>query len=156
MEPIEPGQVAADDPDLILTTDPTLPPAREDGPSGPWSELVPVKILNANSFTESLLWLMCRDIERNDSLFRRWDNMRVIMRDTPRSARRLRPEFQAAWDCCQFRGDYADSKVHMYHELILLRQRLLANGSLPQNLPNIDVRDWSVGQASSWLSWLSW
>lgn len=156
MEPIGEGELAADDPDLILTTDPTLPPAREDGPTGRWSELLPVKILNANRFTESLIWLMCRDLKHNASLFRRWDDMSTVMGDTPRSTRRLSPEFQPAWDCLQHRGDYADRKLHIFHELILLRERLIASRSLPPNVPKIDIRDWSMGQSSSWRSWLGW
>ncbi|KAL2832507.1 hypothetical protein BDW59DRAFT_157330 [Aspergillus cavernicola] len=61
-----PGPPPVDDVDLMLSNDPSLP-ARIDGsprfgtgPSGPWSEFYPVKILSPDSYTESIRWLQCR------------------------------------------------------------------------------------------------
>ncbi|KAL4785238.1 hypothetical protein BJX76DRAFT_186511 [Aspergillus varians] len=43
------GPPAANDDDLTTSHDPMLPARMDDGPSGPWSQLYPIQILNPNS-----------------------------------------------------------------------------------------------------------
>jgi hypothetical protein len=94
---------------------------------------------------------MCRDIEHNNSLMYKWRTMMAYMFDTRRFTRRLSPEFQPAWDCLQRQGDYSDKKLPPFHELILLRQRLIASGSLPDHLPKIDVNQtWFSQLCDAW------
>ncbi|KAL2843550.1 Aldehyde/histidinol dehydrogenase [Aspergillus pseudodeflectus] len=53
---LQAGPPAADDPHFILSTDEErLPPRAVDGPSGPWTQYYPVKIMNPGSFTESIM-----------------------------------------------------------------------------------------------------
>lgn len=137
---IQPGPPADDDADLMLTTDPTLPAAAENGPSGAWRHRYPVKILNPDSFTESVMWLYCRDVEHDDYLHCRWSDMQMALRDDTMFTKCLRPQFRAAWDCFNCRDEYYG--IHMYREILLLRERLIADGRLPQNLPFIDISEY--------------
>ncbi|BCS28192.1 uncharacterized protein APUU_61240S [Aspergillus puulaauensis] len=137
---IQPGPPADDDADLMLTTDRTLPAAAENGPSGAWRRRYPVKILNPDSFTESVLWLFCRDFEHDEDLSDRWCDMKMALRDDAMFTKCLRPELRAAWACYNRRDEYY--AIHMYREILLLRERLIADGRLPKNLPVIDIAEY--------------
>lgn len=145
---IQPGPPADDDRDLMLSTDAHLPPATEDGPSGPLVGLHSMKILNPDSFTESVMRLECRDIEVSDRLLGRWSWMSHVLRQNQVGRSYLRPKFRAAWDCFNQRGELYEAemqrhgRVHMYLGLLMLREELIAEGQLPQNLPVIDKSDY--------------
>ena len=55
------GPPAPDDPDLLMSDDSRLPSFRVKGATGPWTGMYPVKVLNANSYAEALIRLLCRD-----------------------------------------------------------------------------------------------
>ncbi|KAL4929355.1 uncharacterized protein BDV17DRAFT_261664 [Aspergillus undulatus] len=99
---IQLGPPAADDPDLILSDDSSLPAKTPgetpDGPCGPWSGLYQVKISNANPFTESLLWLLCRDLRRNFSLWVWWSMMLEAVLEDDNFTKQLKSGFRGAWD----------------------------------------------------------
>lgn len=79
------------------------------GPSGPWLNTYPIKILNPNSFTEALLLLYCRDFHNandRDALQLGYDEywkrlilpMAEIKEDNSAVFKKtLRPEFREAW-----------------------------------------------------------
>jgi hypothetical protein len=70
---LESGDPPADDPYFMLSTDAQRPPARAaDGPSGPWIQYYPVKILQSGPFTEAVMMCACRDFNHPgfDTLWR--------------------------------------------------------------------------------------
>lgn len=92
----------SDDPDILLTTDPRLPPYVQYGCTGPWTDLYPIKILNPSSFTEAVILLACRDYRQPNNLFPTWEGMLDALRgykEYPATLvkKSLRPEFQAFW-----------------------------------------------------------
>ncbi|KAL4797702.1 hypothetical protein BDV19DRAFT_358539 [Aspergillus venezuelensis] len=133
----------SDDPRLISTDDRALPlreagddGAGPQGPSGPWAGPHQAQLLNGRSFTESLLWLLCRDIGHYMPLFTLWGHMlcRIASGDAlfPKD---LRPEFRPARDALNDRGRGLD----FIPESLELRQLLLKEKRLPDDLPPIDV-----------------
>ncbi|KAL4919442.1 hypothetical protein BDW62DRAFT_199754 [Aspergillus aurantiobrunneus] len=127
-----------DDPHIMLSTDPAFPKRVEYcGPSGPWTSLEPVRILKPNSFTESLIWLYCRDIDRSD-LQNRWRKMIKSSLNSPKREvqKCLSKVFQPAWECingCQSR----------WSEMLILREKLIKDDLFPAGLrlPEIDPSD---------------
>jgi hypothetical protein len=87
LKDLKTGTPAPNDPDLMLSTDLSLPakitlPASWQPssfgwkpevitPSGPWLDLYPVNILRRSSYIESLLWLLGRDMGRDVNSERR-------------------------------------------------------------------------------------
>ena len=84
---------AADDPHLMLSNDPRLPPYVPQGMSGPWTELYPIKILNRSSFTEAALWLCFRDFDHANGLYIQWLDLLIAAKKHPEGIT-LRPRFQ--------------------------------------------------------------
>ncbi|RDW76778.1 uncharacterized protein DSM5745_06770 [Aspergillus mulundensis] len=115
------GPPRPDDPHLILSDDPRLPHAYDGdttspGPSGPWHGYR-IQMLNANALTESVLYLIARDSDgpcpapdvQPPPWFDSWKLMSFELDDsnrpdTPAYRRRIRPEFQFAWDYLCGRG----------------------------------------------------
>ncbi|KAJ6122942.1 hypothetical protein N7512_005407, partial [Penicillium capsulatum] len=116
-----------DHPDILLTTDPRLPPCVEYGCTGPWTDLHPIRILNPSSFTEAIILLACRDYNQPNHLFPTWGGMLDALRgykEYPATLvkKSLRPEFQAFWkDYCSDRSVdqiYAGFGRKLRYELI--------------------------------------
>ncbi|KAL2871456.1 uncharacterized protein BJX67DRAFT_377225 [Aspergillus lucknowensis] len=122
---------------LVMYTDMLVNPGGANngtGPSGPWSELYPVKILNPDSYTESIIWLLCRDMERDESLLDRWSDVRSALHDNAMFKKRLRPRFRYAWDTLNMRYN-----KHCFCGLAYLRKELIDSGELPQDLPFVSI-----------------
>ncbi|RDW76805.1 uncharacterized protein DSM5745_06797 [Aspergillus mulundensis] len=148
------GPPAAQDPHLILTNDPRLPPAYNNGnvvgPTGPWLGFPGCLTLNPSAFTESILYLRVRDMlppnRGSHPLEKVWRAMQYAMSDygTPGQRpntgpyrRTLRPEFQLAWD--YLNGRRPDGH-NISHGLCRLRGHLIDTGGLPSDSPNWNPR----------------
>ncbi|RDW65729.1 uncharacterized protein DSM5745_09468 [Aspergillus mulundensis] len=135
---LQTGPPAADDPHLMLSNDPRLPPASHQG-SGPWGDdFHPIKILNPNSLTEAAIFLYCRDAARKHCLTALWVRMMRRLGDVDGvspTKHLSRPDFQVAWDCLNQRGP----GIFIYREIQLLRNRLARAGELG---PLINVNTW--------------
>ncbi|RDW65737.1 uncharacterized protein DSM5745_09476 [Aspergillus mulundensis] len=137
---------AAEDPYLMLSTDPRLPPlsvkpalegvAPTGGP-GPCSANLyhPVKILNPGSLTEALLTLLCRDRARQamgeseeaDHLAMLWTLMSSQLYDSCGTSisKHVRPKFKEAWDGLNERDP---GMTNVFNAVRALRDRMaLAN-----------------------------
>ncbi|KAL3460044.1 hypothetical protein BJX64DRAFT_290691 [Aspergillus heterothallicus] len=145
MDPLKPGSPT---PNVILSNDPALPaklvPRQYGGPgvvrsclssvprvvspSGPWNGLDPVKILDSPSYVESIIWLLCRDMnpdERGDVpiLMRRWMDLSSKVR---RRIESVGGRFQPAWqEMVREAGKVHGPVVRG------LRNELIRNGELP-------------------------
>ncbi len=99
-------------PHLILSTDAErIPPRGEPyNGSGPWGTLYAVKILNPDSFTDAVLFLLCRYLNHEEHLDKMCLNMIACLKDKSpnRLKKNVRPEFKHLWDA--FNGR-ANSKV---------------------------------------------
>ncbi|KAL2853273.1 hypothetical protein BJY01DRAFT_78668 [Aspergillus pseudoustus] len=126
------GSPAQEDPDFMLSTDPSLPKSR-GGAWGPWTELHPVKIQNRASYTESFLWLSCRDIDRDNNLGMRWMAMWRRLLDVEMWVQMLREKWHPIW------GDGMVSIV----ELLKVREKMIKDGELPKDLPKVVVEDYA-------------
>ncbi|KAL2834591.1 hypothetical protein BJY01DRAFT_253039 [Aspergillus pseudoustus] len=139
---LQPGPPAPNDPHLILSNDCCLPPEsipepsavpysdlRVFGPSGPWEALYPVKILNLGSYIESIIWLLCRDMNPDEKgevpdLMWRWWNVSRNLR--PMRSGSLGDRFRPAWE--EMIRDHG--KVHG-PVVLALRDDLIRSGKLP-------------------------
>ncbi|KAJ6130838.1 hypothetical protein N7512_003618 [Penicillium capsulatum] len=92
-----------DDSFFTLTNDPeALPNGRNDGPSGPWTGLYPIRILKPVHMTEALMFLECRDFKGLD-FWMRWRlllNQLLENSDNPNTyiKKTLRPVLQPYWE----------------------------------------------------------
>jgi hypothetical protein len=147
LKDLKAGTPAPNDPDLMLSNDPSLPariiqrPASRPSlfsykpevvtPCGPWLDLPPVKILRARSYVESLLWLICRDMGKDAELERplkdRWAATASDLWLGGMAGKRakLRPRFQAAWEEFSRRGGKAYGS-----DMLALRRELIQSGEL--------------------------
>ncbi|CAG8901331.1 unnamed protein product [Penicillium egyptiacum] len=91
------GPPTADDPDLMLSNDPRLPPYAVQGMSGPWTELYPIKILNRSSCTEAVWWLLFRDLDHANNYDLVWSMMIYSLMLYPKGIT-LCPKFQPMWE----------------------------------------------------------
>ncbi|KAL3480721.1 hypothetical protein BJX99DRAFT_254388 [Aspergillus californicus] len=147
------GPPATDDPNLMLSNDPKLPAFYEDvegeGPSGPWTGVYPMKILNPNALTKATIFLMARDWaeppimtgKQSESPCEQWEEMSVHLSEShrprvPGYIRELEPMYQLVWDSLEFRGS---PEYDMYVPLILLRELLIETGQLPSDLRKVDI-----------------
>ncbi|KAL5002633.1 hypothetical protein BDV10DRAFT_157152 [Aspergillus recurvatus] len=62
------GNPAPDHPQLTLSTNPSLADKKPLGPTGPWKDMYPVKILNESTFIESV---------------KRWEKLYKMVRPHP-------------------------------------------------------------------------
>lgn len=97
------GSPAEDDPNLMLSNDPRLPPYNRHGCTGPLRELYPMKILNPSAFTEAIIWLICRDLWHPDELDLGWmQHLTYLVEKKPAPAlsvtKSLRGEFKSFWE----------------------------------------------------------
>ncbi|RDW84217.1 uncharacterized protein DSM5745_04543 [Aspergillus mulundensis] len=135
----DPGK---DDPSLIwLSNDaPRLPPARPDGPCGPWRHAQAVRLLSPAAFCELLLFLYCRDCSHVGlrqfscrAMFERCAGHQM------RLDRRLRPDFQEVWESMV---DFFAHKIgprDPFPALHALRMRLIAAEEiLYEEMPQVD------------------
>ncbi|RDW86592.1 uncharacterized protein DSM5745_03234 [Aspergillus mulundensis] len=75
--------VTPTDPNFMLTNDVRLFPPGPRGPTGPWTELYPVRILRINKLAEAIILLRIRDGHRGD-VNRCWERMWLnLLGDTP-------------------------------------------------------------------------
>ncbi|KAL4797705.1 hypothetical protein BDV19DRAFT_387133 [Aspergillus venezuelensis] len=142
------------DPHCILSNDcSALPPpakgfdpfAAWNGPCGPWDSPglgdAPAQLLNANAFTESLIWLFCRDLEHNDCLWPLWVTMLYEIRDDPdgdgsaRFKKTLRPDFQSAWDWFNNPNQQGNCML----KLVGLHERLIADKKLTSGVEGVEL-----------------
>lgn len=120
------------DPSLILYEDPRLPPCEQKGPSGPWTDLYPVRIMSPVAFSEALIILVCQSFGHIDFVDAAWINMweRVVFKKQPRT---LSPRFQPIWDI--FNADEPD--CNPYDVLRALRADMIANNEF-RYLPPVE------------------
>ncbi|KAL2847818.1 hypothetical protein BJY01DRAFT_163718 [Aspergillus pseudoustus] len=107
-----------------------------------WLDLHPTKILNPNSFTEAAILLFCRNACHYARLGLVYSYMLAALSEAEltndqsrRVVRRLRPEFQPAWDCLN--GRYPPG-TDPNAEMRKLRGRLMARGELGAMPPEQD------------------
>ncbi|KAL4796317.1 hypothetical protein BDV19DRAFT_388454 [Aspergillus venezuelensis] len=107
------------------------------GPTGPWMGLYPVKILNPDLFAEALMWLLARDIDRDEALHLRANHLISDILDTEWFRKCVSPRFRAPWDGLNHRSDRAHPTVN----LLRLRQEMLEKQEFPAGLemPEIDI-----------------
>ncbi|KAL3477011.1 hypothetical protein BJX99DRAFT_246505 [Aspergillus californicus] len=135
-----------DDPTLVwLSNDCSrLPEARADGPSGPWTQLHPVRILDPTLFCEVLLFIMCRDCgrvgHRSFGCLVMWEK---LVWKQMRLNRPLRPDFQLICDIGEDLWVRGIRKRCPYKFMRVCRKELIANGELrPEEMTNI-VEDYT-------------
>ncbi|BCS20734.1 uncharacterized protein APUU_21166A [Aspergillus puulaauensis] len=130
---LKPGPPAANDPHLTTSHDSRFPARADDGPSGPWIDYYAVQMLNRESFVESLIWLLCRDLHR--FAYTMWFPMIFSLkrRDKEGSIKLQSEEFGHVWD------DLLTGKL--LHGTAQLRERLIAERRLPKDLPHIPTDD---------------
>ncbi|KAL4960386.1 uncharacterized protein BDV14DRAFT_204804 [Aspergillus stella-maris] len=141
------GEKRDRDPHLILSDDSAVlrPSQTDGGPCGPWNspELggARAQFLHANAFTESLIWLFCRDFEHNDCLWPLWVIMLYELRDDPdgdgsmRFKKTLRPDFQSAWDWFNNPNQQGNCML----KLVGLRERLIAAKKLTSGVEGVEL-----------------
>ncbi|KAL4962925.1 uncharacterized protein BDV14DRAFT_202371 [Aspergillus stella-maris] len=147
------GTKLGGDATFLLSTDPTLPVAFprdiqvspnqmteqfiHRGPTGPWTGLYPVKILNPDIFAEALMWLLARDFDRDEALHLRAHLLISDILETEWFSRCVSARFRAAWDGLNHRSDRAHPTVN----LLRLRQEMREKGEFPAGLemPEIDI-----------------
>ncbi|RDW68881.1 uncharacterized protein DSM5745_08641 [Aspergillus mulundensis] len=131
--------------DVMLSTDSTVPNAGglvPNGPTGPWSRRYPMRVLNPVSFTESYIWLECRDYERDDRFMELWANMLHELYDDAIFKKCLRPRFMPVWEGYVANRTLEPGRPHPYLPLLDLRDEMIENGELPANLPVADRSMW--------------
>lgn len=129
---LKPGPPAADDPHLTTSHDSRFPVREVGGPSGPWSEYHAVQMLNRESFVESLIWLLCRDLHR--LAYNMWFPMVYSLNSRDKEGSiKLQSEFGPVWD------DLLTGEPLL--GTARLRERLIAEGRLPKDLPHIPTDD---------------
>ncbi|KAL3481740.1 hypothetical protein BJX99DRAFT_253267 [Aspergillus californicus] len=151
----EAGPPRANDGHLTVSSCPLLPPAYPAGPTGPWSELYPIQMLNPNSLTEAVLYLLARDLP-NPEYFRPhtgqvWRDMKFALadcKDTPRAVasqayrRYLKPECRLTWDYLNGRKPEGHARNII---LFLWRKHLIDTRVLPAKLT-----EWNYSGFSGW------
>lgn len=125
LEDPESGELPGDD-TFWFSNDPRLPPYEERGPSGPWTELYPVRILSPVAFSEALIILMCQNYGHIDFVDHAWITMWecVVFKPQPRT---LSPRFQPIWDI--FNAEEPDRNP--YDVLRVLRDEMIAKNEFP-------------------------
>ncbi|KAL3462268.1 hypothetical protein BJX64DRAFT_288599 [Aspergillus heterothallicus] len=92
---LQAGPPAANDPHIVLSTNGAVIPQRiEDGASGPWYQLYPVKVLNADTFTDVVILLSCRDFDVPSAFDTLWRYYLIDVQDHKGCEKKIRPEFQ--------------------------------------------------------------
>ncbi|KAL4796071.1 hypothetical protein BDV19DRAFT_388495 [Aspergillus venezuelensis] len=151
------GPPPQDDPHLTVSSDPRLPPCFptgvpdtfDSGPTGPWTGLYSIQIMNPDSFTESVLYLLMLHEpshlpSEDDS---HWSNVFERMEYAlleghrgylPQYRRNLQPQYRLAWKF--FNGGHAPG-VNRRVPLLRLRNHMIKTGELPRDLPLYDFSD---------------
>jgi hypothetical protein len=120
---LQAGPPAADDPHFILSTDEErLPPRAVDGPSGPWTQYYPVKIMIPGSFTESIMMCGCRDYNHPTGFDSLWRFMLLYLLEEHSCEKPVRSEFRTLWN------HYNQEVEEAFRDL---RDRLAAENRLP-------------------------
>ncbi|KAL4809629.1 hypothetical protein BDV18DRAFT_157378 [Aspergillus unguis] len=132
---------------LTVTTDEAL------RSPGPWLGKHPVRVLKPSSFVEALLYLWMRDFrDPNSKMWLEWDNLAHRMKvdwdynpEIPESQKRLREEFQRAWDyyCLRYPKSldlYRHSSFETHRlGLLYLREKLIKEDRFLSELPNVEL-----------------
>ncbi|KAL2835294.1 hypothetical protein BDW59DRAFT_168529 [Aspergillus cavernicola] len=131
-----------DDPSFLwLSNDSArLPEARLDGPSGPWTQLYPVRFLNPTSFCETLLLLLCRDYGHVKCRDFSWRTMwETLVENQVPLNRPLRLDFKPMWEAAE---DFLLQCMPTSNHFKLMsecRRQLIANGEIIQaEIPELD------------------
>ncbi|KAL3478050.1 hypothetical protein BJX99DRAFT_256817 [Aspergillus californicus] len=140
--------VGSDDATFMYSDDPRLPPRGVKGPTGPWTDLHPVKVLKQSLLAEALVLLMCRnygDVQWvNESWKMMWFtllelNLEPYGTDYPENIRALRrhikAEFLPVVDGFLRRPGEGEN---IYRPLRQFRDKLLERNELPR-LPEINL-----------------
>ncbi|KAJ5185482.1 hypothetical protein N7491_006652, partial [Penicillium cf. griseofulvum] len=128
---------AIDDPDLMLSNDPQLPPYIPGGCSGPWTEIYPIQILSPNSYAEAVLLLHFRDYKHANSYDNTWHFLLFPLMEyhiNPELTvkRTLRPKFQAKWE--EFNLPWKNLQ-NKFNPLLKLMKEMRDNNELPPPPP---------------------
>lgn len=137
---------------LTLSMDPRLPAPRADGtlgpgpgPSGPWYDLHPVRILNLPVTAESLMLLRCRHYQRKpeiDNLWRDmiWEIRRAKLPEVSKFDRELKGCLQVFWECLVMVspnvGPEAKLKFSKDDSILSFRETLKEGGRDPDVKPS--------------------
>ncbi|KIA75600.1 hypothetical protein HK57_00614 [Aspergillus ustus] len=126
--------------------DARLPPARVDGPSGPWTGLHAVRFLNPASFCEALLLLSCRDYCHIRAREFSWRGMwETLIENQVRLNRPLRPDLKLIWDAAEAYFIHNDRSKAPAPLMSRIRRQLIANGVIvPAEIP--EVVEWWMHQ----------
>lgn len=137
---------------LTTSNDPRLPPPNggpepdSQGPTGPWTNLYPVRIQNPDAFTEGAIYMLAlhmdKDLSNSNYLRRIYEDIihRIVYRALypfkPEYYRTLQPKFRWAW---QYINNEGRPKGHdRYAALLRLREHMIIHGELPSDLPRWD------------------
>ncbi|OJJ30458.1 hypothetical protein ASPWEDRAFT_32634 [Aspergillus wentii DTO 134E9] len=127
------GLAPADDPHFMLSTDRRLPSRIYRGPSGPWTELYPIKIMNPDILTEAVILLLLRDLDKPNGLDLGWRFLLTRLMDTlDRShagaevPKTLRPRFRPFWESYNRRVQNGNRNI--WEPLRVLHREMVANG----------------------------
>lgn len=128
----EQGLILTDN-DVWYSNDSRLPLYREGGPSGPWKELPPVRMLSLTAFSEALIRLMCQNYGHVKGVDRAWSMMwECLVRKAQHMD--LAPRFQPIWE--SFSAKHYPGNP--YEILRALRDEMVANNEFPY-LPPVDL-----------------
>ncbi|BCS25499.1 uncharacterized protein APUU_50210S [Aspergillus puulaauensis] len=129
---------------LTTSTEPQLPPPTGgpepdcQGPTGPWTNLYPIRIQNPVAFTEGALYMLAlhmdKDLSNSNYLRHLYED--ILLSYRPEYYRTLQPKFEWAW---QYINDYRRPGGHdRYAPLLRLREHMIIHGELPSDLPRWD------------------
>ncbi|KAL2824269.1 hypothetical protein BDW59DRAFT_162607 [Aspergillus cavernicola] len=127
-------------PDLSLSTEPQLPPARDwekghHGCGGPWTELYPVNILNRHAYIEAVILLLCKDIDSSSKAEKLWRCMLASLSEfrlpQQRDDRLVKPEFRNIWHRYTLQSSRDVTLLEWDTEVRKLRDQMLADSQRP-------------------------
>ncbi|KAL5342196.1 hypothetical protein BJX70DRAFT_395166 [Aspergillus crustosus] len=140
------GPLPKDDPHIILSSRVTSPfhsDANECNTPHTYSTAAqyPIRILNPNAFTESIIRLLSRDIYANSDLVLLWHIWLITLQDTEGYRKTLPRRFQRAWEC------YMAKRPGCERECISMTQ-------LGKNL--VDNGEWPGSGFAGRETWVCW
>ncbi|KAL2825739.1 hypothetical protein BDW59DRAFT_161414 [Aspergillus cavernicola] len=122
---------------LMISHDPTVPGLLEyfsRGRRSLYPDQHPIKMLTPAAFTESIIRMLCWDIQVKPLLMFRWLGMFNAVKHQRIFTASLRPNFQAAWNMYVKRT--GNDRIFGF---LRIREQLIVTGELPELLRCVDV-----------------